>query len=370
MIGKSIVQWMKSEIILIIAALAAIISSFFVPVSFVYLDYIDVRTLCLLFCLMIIIAGIQKCGVFDSLAQSLLSGNRSLRLLQIILILVPFFASMLITNDVALITFVPFTISILQMAQEQKKIILILVLQTIAANLGSMATPIGNPQNIYLCGFFQMDMTDFFITMLPSTILSFVILGCFSIVCRNKNIQIHFPKKLSIQNKNKLKAFVLLFVLCIFTVFHVLSHWLLLGVVCITIFLIDKELFKRVDYILLLTFVFFFIFAGNMSNLETVRQILQSFMEKSALLTSMVASQIFSNVPAAILLSNFTDNVHELLLGVNIGGLGTPIASLASLITIKYYLKSEYVQPKKFFLYFLCLNFFILILLYVFVLMF
>lgn len=362
-----VIQWIKSEIILIVAAIAAIISSFFVPLSIEYINYIDIRTLSLLFCLMIIIAGIQKCGVFESLAQTLLSGNRSLRILQIILIIAPFFAAMLITNDVALITFVPFTISILQMAKEEKRIILVLVLQTIAANLGSMATPIGNPQNIYLCGFFKLDMMNFFVTMIPISLLSLIILGVFSILCKNRNIQIHFPEKLSISNKMELEVLLGLFILCLLTVFHVLPHLVLLFIVVGVIFFLDRELFKRVDYILLLTFVFFFIFAGNMSNLDSVRNVLQSWMEKDALMTSVLASQIFSNVPAAILLSNFTENAHDLLLGVNIGGLGTPIASLASLITIKFYLRSTHSKSKTFFLYFTILNFFILLILFLFV---
>lgn len=363
---KRVFQWIQSEIILVIAAVAALISCFFVPVSIEYLSYIDVRTLSLLFCLMIIIAGVQKCGVFESLAQRLLSGNQTLRILQVILVMVPFFASMLITNDVALITFVPFTISILEMAKEQQKIPWILVLQTMAANLGSMATPIGNPQNIYLCGFFQIGMPDFFRIVAPTVVLSALILAALSLVSKNKNIQVEFLEKLSIHHNKTLLVLMVLFCLCLLSVFRILPHLCLIFIVCGVLLVVDRELFCRVDYILLLTFVFFFIFAGNLSRIEEVRTFLQSLMEQSTLITSILASQIFSNVPAAILLSNFTNQASSLLLGVNLGGLGTPIASLASLITIKYYLRSKGANLRTFFFWFTIMNFALLLILYLF----
>ena len=327
----------KKEKVLIIAAVAAVISMFFVPPTMAYMEYIDVRVLCLLFSLMAVVAGFQSCHVFEAMAQKMLAGEKKLRTIGWVLVALPFFTSMLITNDVALITFVPFTMLVLKMVGGEKEAAFIVVLQTIAANLGSMATPFGNPQNLYLYANYNMTGSEFFGTVLPLTMVSFVGLGCCGFMVSSRSIQVHFSGKMTIQNKGKLGVYAILFVLCLLAVLRIAPYEIVTAIVALALLVLDRKLLWKVDYALLLTFICFFIFAGNMGEISVVQSFLAGIMEKDALLTSAFASQVISNVPAAVLLSEFTENGNTLLAGVNIGGLGTPIASLASLISLKLY---------------------------------
>ena len=354
---RRILAWAKEEFVLCAAAVCAVISMFFVPPSPAYLSYIDVRVLCLLFCLMAVVAGFQACGVFVALAQRLLSGEKNLRLLSLLLVLLPFFSSMLITNDVALITFVPFTLLILDLAGAQDKVIPIVLLQTIAANLGSMATPVGNPQNLFLCAKYQLSAGDFFATLLPYTLLSFVALSVGAMVGRSQTIRVTFGEKAKLENPRLLAVLAVLFVLCLLSVFRLIPYLLVTVLVAAALLILKRDLLKSVDYSLLLTFVFFFIFSGNLGEIPPLRDALAGLMDRSALVTSALVSQLISNVPAAVLLANFTQDWRGLLLGVDLGGLGTPIASLASLISLKYYLRFKGAQPGRYLFWFLVVNF-------------
>lgn len=327
----------RKEKVLIIAAIAAVVSMFFVPPTMAYIDYIDVRVLCLLFSLMAVVAGFQSCRVFEALAQKMLAGEKKLRTIGWVLVALPFFTSMLITNDVALITFVPFTMLVLKMVGGEKEAALIVVLQTVAANLGSMATPFGNPQNLYLYANYNMSGADFFETVLPLAAVSLVALWLCGFLVSGRSIQVSFSGKACIENKGKLGVYAILFVLCLLAVLRIAPYGIVTAVVAIALLVLDRKLLLKVDYALLLTFICFFIFAGNMGEISAVQNFLAGIMEKNALLTSALASQVISNVPAAVLLSEFTENGRTLLAGVNIGGLGTPIASLASLISLKLY---------------------------------
>lgn len=328
---------LQKEKVLIIAAMVAVVSMFFVPPTMAYIDYIDVRVLCLLFSLMAVVAGFQSCHVFEALAQKMLTGEKKLRTIGWVLVALPFFTSMLITNDVALITFVPFTILVLKMVGGEKEAALIVVLQTVAANLGSMATPFGNPQNLYLYANYNMSGGEFFGTVLPLAAASLAILWLCGFMVSDRSIQVNFNGKAYIKNKGKLGVYAMLFVFCLLAVLRIAPYWAVTGAVAIALLVLDRKLLLKVDYALLLTFICFFIFAGNMGKIPDVQNLLASIMEKNALLTSALASQVISNVPAAVLLSEFTENGRALLAGVNIGGLGTPIASLASLISLKLY---------------------------------
>ncbi len=327
----------QKEKVLIIAAIAAVVSMFFVPPTMAYIDYIDVRVLCLLFSLMAVVAGFQSCRVFEALAQKMLAGEKKLRTIGWVLVALPFFTSMLITNDVALITFVPFTMLVLKMVGGEKEAALIVVLQTVAANLGSMATPFGNPQNLYLYANYNMSGADFFGTVLPLAAVSLAVLWLCGFLVSGRSIQVSFSGKACIENKGKLGVYAILFVLCLLAVLRIVPYGIVTAVVAIALVVLDRKLLLKVDYALLLTFICFFIFAGNMGEISAVQNFLAGIMEKNALLTSALASQVISNVPAAVLLSEFTENGRTLLAGVNIGGLGTPIASLASLISLKLY---------------------------------
>ncbi len=334
---KKITAFFKRETVLCVAALLAVISVFLVPPSAKYMDYIDFRVLALLFCLMLVVAGLQDIGAFRSLGARLLGGVRNTRQLCLILVLLCFFTSMFITNDVALITFVPFAVMILEIAEQRQLLIPVTVLQTIAANLGSMLTPIGNPQNLYLYTAFSVPMTDFLGYMLPLALLALAVLVAFTFFQKKVPLSVMSPEESAPVPRLKLLLYLLLFAVCLCCVVRILSWQAMLAVLLVSVFFIEKNLFKRVDYLLLLTFVCFFVFIGNIKCLPAVSSLLRSLLKGRELLWGILSSQFISNVPAAILLSGFTENVRALLYGVNLGGLGTLIASLASVISYRAY---------------------------------
>ena len=348
--------FLNREPVLCIAALLAVLSMCVVPPSAGYADYIDLRVLCLLFDLMLVVAGLQDCGLFVALARRLLAGEKNLRLICLLLVWLPFFSSMLITNDVALITFVPFTILILEMSGQKRQMIWMIVLQTAAANLGSMATPVGNPQNLFLYGTFQIPAGQFFAVLLPLTILSLAALSAAALFSGHETIRIGFPEGQKLRNKKQLAVCMVLFLLCLLSVFHVLHYGVLTVIAVIGICICSPRLLARADYGLLVTFICFFVFAGNMGNVEALHQVISGVMEKHALAAAVASSQIISNVPAAVLLSGFTEDWKSLLVGTNIGGLGTPIASLASLISLKFYMKTEEARPWEYLKVFTAVN--------------
>lgn len=356
-VKQHILEFPKKEPVLFAAALCMILSAFFVPPSKAWIAHIDFRTLALLFALMAVVAGMQSHGLFNWIAQKMLAGKKTRRMLFLVLILMPFFTSMLITNDVALITFVPFAILILELTGQQKYLIFVVVAQTVAANLGSMATPVGNPQNLFLYSCFNLSAGEFFASVVPYALLSLAAVAVSVIFCPNQEFAVEFPEKQEIDSKKHLFLYLALFMLCLLSVFRVLHWGILLGIVCIALFLADRALYKGLDYGLLLTFICFFIFAGNIGAVDAVNQLLRSIMGSSPLLTSALASQVISNVPAAVLLSGFTQDWKALLLGSNIGGLGTPIASMASLISFRLYMKTKDASAGKYLLWFSVVNF-------------
>lgn len=356
-------SFIKKETVLCVAFICACITMLFVPVDATYIEYIDIKTLCLLFCLMGVVAAVKELGIFKLLTSKLLSSIHNGKILSVTLCLLPFFSSMVITNDVALIVFVPFTLGLLDELNEQDAVIPMLVLQTIAANLGSMATPVGNPQNLFLYANYNLEISEFFIVMLPLTLISLIGIIIASLPLLPKTLkQIHLEEE-TLKDKKKFIIYILLFILCLLTVFKVVHYLITTLFVLITFILIDRKLMKELDYALLFTFVCFFIVSGNLGRVDVISNFLESLLNKNTLLTSIASSQVISNVPAAVLLSTFTENYKELLEGVNIGGLGTPIASLASLITLKLYLRHPNSNAFKFLCVFMIANIIGLILL-------
>lgn len=341
-------EFIKKETVLFIAAICAAATMFLIPPDPEYLHYIDFRVLCLLLCLMAVVAGFKYVGAFQWLTFQLLRRIRSGHVLAVTLVMLPFFSSMLVTNDVALLVFVPFTLALLAQLELKGSIIPIIVLQTVAANLGSMATPVGNPQNLYLYAAFQLGAGEFFSVTLPLTLISFLCLGAASFPMLPKELPPQQLEKADINGVKQLLLYIALFVLCLLTVFRVVPYPVTTIVIVAVLAVVNRKLLKEIDYMLLLTFVCFFVVSENLGRVEAVRDFLQSLLERSTLLTSVGASQIISNVPAAVLLSGFTDQWRELLAGVNIGGLGTPIASLASLITLKLYMRWPGADVLKF----------------------
>ena len=342
-----LIQFMKKEAVFCIAFLLAVISCFIRPVDQEYVNYINTRVLVLLFSLMTVMAGLQALGIFEKLSHALLKYVKSMRSLTILFVSLCFFLSMFITNDVALITFVPFTLLIFDKIGRHEKLISVVVLETIAANLGSMMTPVGNPQNLYLYGLSGYSPIQFVAHMAPVTCVSFLMLMASSVLVKSEKITIADQGKSSFDRKPSLTIYYfILFVFCLLAVAYVIPYLVLLVNIPVLL-LADRNTLKKVDYCLLFTFISFFVFIGNMQRIPIISNWISSLVSGRELIVSFLCSQVISNVPAAILLSGFTQNYDKLLLGVNIGGLGTLIASLASLISFKYFSNYAEKLPKE-----------------------
>lgn len=366
---KNLLSFIKKEAVLCAAGLLAVVSAFIVPPSAAYLKYIDYRVLALLFGLMLVVAGFQSIGFFRYLGDRLLAKASCTRHLCLLLVFLCFFSSMLITNDVALLTFVPFAVMLFAMAGEEKLLIPVVVLQTIAANLGSMLTPIGNPQNLYLYSAYAFSPADFVLHMLPLSALSAGLLLLCSCLLPNRPLTAPASQKSSpavkVPAADKLIAYTLLFLVCLLCVLRLISWPVMLGILVCAVFFLDRGLFRSVDYFLLLTFVCFFLFIGNMQRIPAISDLLRSLINGRELLLGTLFSQCISNVPAAILLSGFTDQALPLLYGVNVGGLGTLIASLASVISYRLYSGSRNARKGTYLKIFTLYNVLFLVVLYI-----
>ena len=365
----------RQETVLSIAVLLALLSACFVLPDASYFGYIDFRTLTILFSLMTVMAGLQRQGVFTRFAYSLLSRTNSITSLVFVLVGLCFFCSMLITNDVALLTFVPFSFAVLGQLPEasgKKLLTPVVCLQTIAANLGSMLTPIGNPQNLYLYARANMSALALIRLMLPYSIAALVLLLVWIQIAAHREpgstTENHISELFSIHktkapNQTSLIGYLILFLICLLVVAHIIDYRISFILVIGYIFFKNWHLFKKVDYSLLLTFTALFIFIGNLKCIPQFNHFLISIIDGHETLTAILSSQIISNVPAAILLSGFTKNYSALIIGTNIGGLGTLIASMASLISFKYIAKEKTTLRGKYFMMFTIANIVFLILL-------
>ena len=352
----------RREPVLIIAALAAVFSCFLVPPDGQYMNYIDWRTLALLYCLMVAVSGLRRALLFTHMAHTLCSTASSVRIMGIILVGLCFFSSMLMTNDVALITFVPFAVAVMILADRKRELIWVVVLQTVAANLGSMLTPVGNPQNLYLYSYYDLSPAAFFSATFPIWALSLLLIGlcCFSL--SKERMEVFLGEEPGMDARG-VALHALLFIVCLLVVLRVITWPVMLAAVIAVLLVLDRKLLLKADFMLLLTFVAFFIFAGNLARVGAVDALLRRLLGGREYWTSLLFSQVISNVPAALLLSGFTDRSRELLLGVNIGGLGTPIASLASLISMKLYAHSESAHPLRYLAEFTFINVLLLLIL-------
>ena len=349
--------WCRSEAVLCIALLAALLSMLFVPPDAAYAGYVNPGVLLLLFSLMGVVQGFLRCNLFRVLAGRLLAGEKALRLICLLLVLLPFFLSMLVTNDVSLIALVPFSFLVLRLLGEERLALRVVALQTVAANLGSMATPVGNPQNLFLYARYALRAGSFFRVVLPLALASLLLVGAGALLCAGRQrVQVRFETPARIASPWRLGCYLGLFGLCLLSVFRVVHQAIPAAAVLLFLLLFDRPLLKRIDYGLLLTFVCFFVFSGNLGRIGAVRALLSGLLEGNALLTAVLASQFISNVPAAILLSGFTADWPALLAGVNIGGLGTPVASLASLISLRLYLAEPGARAGRYLAVFTAVN--------------
>lgn len=336
-------SFIKKETVFVISFCAAVISSFFVHPSIKYFNYINWNVLFILLSLMTVVAGLQSCGVLYKCAGVLVKKMKTLRSISISLILCCFFFSMFITNDVSLLTFVPFTLLIFHELNEKKFDAYVIVLETAAANLGSMFTPVGNPQNLFLFSQMKIPVLAFCKILLPYTFLSLVMLMLLSLRIPNTVITSSnsADSAKTAHNSKKLFIYISLFIVCLLCVVKIIPAWVSAAVTMLAVLSFDHKNLLKVDYVLLLTFCCFFIFTGNIGNIQKIKEILEKIVQNNEFLTGLITSQIISNVPAALLLEPFVLSKKDLLLGVNAGGLGTLVASLASLISFKLYSNSE-----------------------------
>ena len=355
-------RFIKGEVVLSVAICLAVVSAFFVPPSPDYLSYIDWDTLALLFALMVVMKGFQKEGLFEFMGSALLKRITGSRAMLAVLVFLPFLCSMVITNDVSLITFVPFGIAVLKLAQQEELVVPMVAMQTLAANLGSMLTPMGNPQNLYLYSRSGMGFLQLCGVMLPYVALSAVCLTGMLFLRASRSIQ-RLPIKAELGSAANLGWCAGGFALCLLGIFSVIPPLAIAAAVFLVFFIRDRKLLRKVDYSLLGTFVAFFVFIGNLSAISGFQNFLVSVLEGRVAAVSVLARQVISNVPAALLLSGFTQEWDALLIGCNIGGLGTLIASMASLISYKQVTREYPEKRRTYFLWFTISNILLLALL-------
>ena len=350
-----LLSFIKSELTLSISFVLTLISCFFVFPDKEYLGYINIEVLIVLFVLMGVTSGLKRSSFFSYIATKLTSLSHTHRSCELFLVLLTFFTSMFVTNDVALLIYVPFSLSLVRDNFDKKEVAILIVLETIAANLGSMATPFGNPQNLYIFSYFSLNAASFFKAILPYSALSFLLL-LLIVFFKGSNKEISKKEEKREVNTGIVTLDFIVFAFALLTIFGLFRHIYLLLIALVLFLLFDRVALKEIDYALLLTFICFFIFSGNLARIESVREILVKATEKYAFITSLLASQLISNVPSAVLLSPFTLDWRAILLGTDIGGLGTPIASLASLISLKFIYKEKGINKGGYLLLFTLLN--------------
>lgn len=352
----------RKNAVMLIAFAAALITSLFVPVDKEYIGYFDFKTLSCLFCVLAVVCALKDINFFFVIARKIVHFFKTARMSILALVYITFIGSMLIANDMALLTFLPLGFLVLSSTGKQKYMAFTFIMQNIAANLGGMLTPFGNPQNLYLYTKFNIPNGEFMGIMAPPFILSVVLITlCCIIFVKNEPLMIS-NEKIELNGK-RTALYLALFALAIAIVFRGIPYWIGLIIIPAVLFFADRHALESVDYPLLFTFVFFFIFAGNMARMDAVRSFFSALLSKNTLLFSALSCQCISNVPSAILLSQFTGNYAELLIGVNVGGVGTLIASLASLITFREYVKHDPRSTRRYIAEFSAFNFGFLIIL-------
>ena len=363
-----VTAFVKRNPVVTVAAVAALITMFLVPPDAEYLGYFDWRTLTCLFCVLAVVCALKNIQFFYLLARKIIERFKTLRMAVIALVYITFIGSMLIANDMALLTFLPLGYFVLKRTGKEHAMALVFIFQNIAANLGGMLTPFGNPQNLYLYSHFGIPDGEFVRIMLPPFVLSITLVTLCCFLIPKDPLQIR-GEKVSLP-KGRTAIYMALFALAIIIVFRGVPYWIGLIIIPATLLILDPKALKMVDYGLLGTFVLFFIFSGNLARIPAVQAFFGGLLELNTLLVSVISCQFISNVPTAILLSQFTQNYPQLLVGVNIGGVGTLIASLASLITFREYAKYNQGRMLRYVLVFTLFNFLFLIILCAFQLLF
>lgn len=347
---------LRGNVVLIVALIAAAITCFFVPFDREYLGYFDLRTLSCLFCTLAVVAALRNIRFFVWLADVIVRRFKTMRNIVLALVFVTYFGSMIMANDMALVTFLPLGWFVLESCGNKKLAAFTFIMQNIAANLGGMLTPFGNPQNLYLFSYYEIPTAEFFAIMaLPFAVAFLMILGvCFTV--KNEPAQV-LSKPKQAPSAWRAAVYAVLFAISVMIVFRVFPYYWGLLAVFVALLLLDYRSILHVDYGLLLTFCAFFVFSGNLARIPAVENFLGNLVALDPLAFGTLSCQIISNVPSSVLLSRFTQDYVRLLIAVNIGGLGTPIASLASLITLNTFRRVNPGQTKSYIAKFLALNF-------------
>jgi len=355
-VHSNIVTFIKKNTVMCIALVAAAVTSVIVPIDREYAGYFDLKTLTCLFCVLAVVCALKNVNFFYMLADRVVRVFKTAKISVLALVYITFIGSMLIANDMALLTFLPLGYIVLTTTGKQRYMAFTFIMQNIAANLGGMLTPFGNPQNLYLYSKYNIPNPEFMTIMAPPFLLAVMLITlCCLIGVKAEPLNLRSEKKTIDVKKTVL--YLALFALSIAIVFRGIPYWIGLLVIPPVLLMTDRDALKSVDYGLLFTFVFFFIFAGNVARIDSVREFFSALLEKNPLIVSVISCQFISNVPSAILLSQFTENYAPLLVGVNIGGVGTLISSLASLITFREYTKNNPGKTKGYILMFSLFNF-------------
>ena len=347
--------FVKRNVVLCIAVVLACVTCIFVPPDGQYLGYFDWKTLTCLFCVLAVVCALRNIYFFSILAERIVRIFKNTRACVLALVYITFLGSMLIANDMALLTFLPLGYFVLSSTGKEKYMAFTFIMQNVSANLGGMLTPFGNPQNLYLYNYFKIPTGAFTLTMLPPFCIAvaLITLACFFV--KKEGLEIAPTGKTLPAWRTVIYG--VLFALSIVIVFRVIPFWIGLIVIPAVLLFMDRKALKDVDYGLLFTFVAFFVFAGNMARIEAVEKLFSALMAKNELLVATLSCQCISNVPSAILLSKFSTDWRPLLVGVNIGGVGTLISSLASLITFREYTAKAKGNAGKYLLWFSIINF-------------
>ena len=349
-------RFVKGNVVLLVALVAAGITCIFVPFDEAYADYFDWSTLACLFCTLAVVAAFKNIRFFVWLADVIVRRFKNMRNITLALVFVTFFGSMIMANDMALVTFLPLGYFVLESCGNKKLTAFVFIMQDIAANLGGMLTPFGNPQNLYLYSYYSIPTGEFFSIMALPFAAAFVMIFVICMFVKPEPASVQFDAHVR-PPMWRVAVYAALFALSLCIVFRLFPYyWGLLAVV-IGLLILDFRALLRVDYALLLTFCAFFIFSGNLARIPAVAEGLGALVEWDPLAVGALSCQFISNVPSAVLLSKFTQDYPALLIAVNAGGLGTPIASLASLITLNTFRRFNPGQTGKYLARFLLFNF-------------
>ena len=337
---RKILNFLKTNFIFTTATIIAIISCFFVPIDKEYLGYFDIDTLACITLLLLVIAGFSNIQFFEKVARWLVKKFKNTRSIIMCLIFITYVSALVNANDMSLLTFLPLAYIVLKYTNNLQYLAFTFIMQNIASNLGGMITPIGNPQNLYIYSFYNLNLLEFFKIMLIPTLIALVLI--IAVCMFVKKVPLEFKDDVETKfSVSKAIIYGVLFVMTILVVLGFVPWWISTIIIITTMCICDRKSFLLVDYTIPLTFVAFFIFSGNLSRIPAIINVMESFINEHTFITAYLSCQLISNVPTAVLLSKFTNNYSHLLVSVNVASLGIIFSSLSGVIALKEYMKAS-----------------------------